>query len=83
MGTIAPAQVTLIEELRIYGEGSVAKRLDAVYSDLVVWCGARGKQLHMSNLSTILVGWKRSSDYPTGTLFTACANFVESFRLCV
>ncbi|CAJ1453729.1 unnamed protein product [Effrenium voratum] len=49
--------------------GSVAKRLDAVYSDLVVWCGARGKQLHMSNLSTILVGWKRSSDYPTGNWF--------------
>ncbi|CAJ1449264.1 unnamed protein product [Effrenium voratum] len=34
--------VTLIEELRIYGEGSVAKRLDAVYSDLVVWNWFKG-----------------------------------------
>ncbi|CAJ1340732.1 unnamed protein product [Effrenium voratum] len=34
--------VTLIEELRIYGEGSVAKRLDTVYSDLVVWNWFKG-----------------------------------------
>ena len=51
----------------VYTDG-LEKVLDTVYTDLKEYCQTHSLQLHMQNLTKTLVGYRKSSDFPSGFL---------------
>ena len=55
-------------KLGVSAAGGVPERLHQVYLMMKQFCRERSIQLHMSDLTKILVGYSKESDFPCGNL---------------
>ncbi|CAL1137069.1 unnamed protein product [Cladocopium goreaui] len=67
----------------VFGAGSFERLCDVCFAELKEFCRSHSMTLHMSGLTRTLLGFMRSSDYPTGNWFkgadTVCIlAFLES-----
>ena len=52
----------------VFGAGSFERLCDVCFAELKEFCRRHSMTLHMSGLTRTLLGFMRSSDYPTGKL---------------
>ena len=52
----------------VFGAGSFERLCDVCFAELKEFCRSHSMTLHMSGLTRTLLGFMRSSDYPTGKL---------------